>query len=118
MFNGRIINDLIENKRAKKIDVYNYAGITKSTLDNIIKGTSIPNCNTLEKIADFFEVSIDTFFVREIQTVKSIGNNVTINGNRNSVSSDILLNESKKEVEHLKELLAEKERLIQVLMKK
>ena len=80
MFNGRIINDLIENKRAKKIDVYNYAGITKSTLDNIIKGTSIPNCN--------------------------------------SVSSDILLNESKKEVEHLKELLAEKERLIQVLMKK
>lgn len=118
MFNGHIINELIEQKKAKKVDIYNYAEITKATLDNIIKGTSIPNCNTLEKIADFFGVSMDTFFIRDNLPVKSIGNNVTINGNLNNVSSDILLNESKREVEHLKELLAEKERLIQVLMKK
>lgn len=118
MFNGHIISELIEQKKAKKVDIYNYAEITKATLDNIIKGTSIPNCNTLEKIADFFGVSMDIFFIRDNQPVKSIGNNVTINGNLNNVSSDILLNESKREVEHLKELLAEKERLIQVLMKK
>ena len=118
MFNGHIINELIEQKKAKKVEVYNYAGITKATLDNIIKGTSIPNCNTLERIADYFNVSMDMFFIRENNAIKSIGNNVTINGNLNNVSSDILLNESKKEVEHLKELLAEKERLIQVLMQR
>ena len=47
MFNGHIINELIEQKKAKKVDIYNYAEITKATLDNIIKGTSIPNCNTI-----------------------------------------------------------------------
>ena len=52
MFKGQIINDLIDKKRAKKVDVYTYAGITKATLDNIIKGISIPNCTTIEKIAD------------------------------------------------------------------
>lgn len=53
MFKGYIIEQLIREKRVKKADVYHFADIQKATLDNIIKGTSIPNCNTLEKIADF-----------------------------------------------------------------
>ena len=114
MFNGQVISDLIEKKRAKKVDVYTYAGITKATLDNIIKGTSIPNCTTIERIADFFGVPIDSFFNRE-SSVLNIG--YTINGNGNNVSGDIQLHECQKEIEHLKELLQEKERLIQVLMK-
>lgn len=115
MFNGQIINDLIEKKRAKKVDVYTYAGITKATLDNIIKGTNIPNCTTIERIADFFGVSIDSFFNRD-STILNIGH--TVNGNGNNVSGDIQLHEYQKEIEHLKELLQEKERLIQVLLNK
>lgn len=65
MFKGYIIEQLIREKRVKKADVYHFADIQKATLDNIIKGTSIPNCNTLEKIADFFNVSIDIFFERD-----------------------------------------------------
>ena len=64
MFKGHIIEQLIQDKKVKKADVYRFANIQKATLDNIIKGTNIPNCNTLEKIADFFNVSIDIFFER------------------------------------------------------
>lgn len=65
MFKGYIIEQLIRERKVKKTDVYRYADIQKATLDNIIKGTNVPNCNTLEKIADFFNVSIDIFFERE-----------------------------------------------------
>lgn len=65
MFKGYIIEQLIRERKIKKTDVYRYADIQKATLDNIIKGTNVPNCNTLEKIADFFNVSIDIFFERE-----------------------------------------------------
>ena len=65
MFKGYIIEQLIRERKIKNADVYRYAYIQKATLDNIIKGTNVPNCNTLEKIADFFNVSIDMFFERE-----------------------------------------------------
>ena len=75
MFKGYIIEQLIRERKVKKADVYRYADIQKATLDNIIKGTNVPNCNTLEKIADFFNVSIDIFFER----VKN--DNTMYNGN-------------------------------------
>ena len=65
MFKGYIIEQLIRERKVKKAYVYRYADIQKATLDNIIKGTNVPNCNTLEKIADFFNVSIDIFFERD-----------------------------------------------------
>lgn len=65
MFKGYIIEQLIRERKVKKADVYRYADIQKATLDNIIKGANVPNCNTLEKIADFLNVSIDIFFERE-----------------------------------------------------
>ncbi len=46
----------------------------------------------------------------------SIGHSV--NGNGNLVSGDIRLNECQREIEHLKELLSEKERTIQILLNK
>ena len=48
MFKGYIIEQLIRERKVKKADVYRYADIQKATLDNIIKGTNVPNCNTLE----------------------------------------------------------------------
>ena len=65
MFRGYIIEQLIRERKVKKADVYRYADIQKATLDNIIKVTNVPNCNTLEKIADSFNVSIDIFFGRD-----------------------------------------------------
>lgn len=65
MFKGYIIEQLIRERKVKRADVYRYADIQKVTLDNIIKGANVPNCNTLEKIADFLNVSIDIFFERE-----------------------------------------------------
>lgn len=133
MFKGQLIGQLIDNANVKKKEVYEYAGITKSTLDNIIKGNNKPNSSTLEKIADFFQLSIDYFFEREIEIDNSIniGHHVNVNGNGNSVTGDIALSECHNQVAHLKdiikqkdallkqkdELLQEKERLIQVLMK-
>ena len=110
MLKGHIINELIDERRVKKVDLYTYAGITKSTLDNIIKGINDPKCTTIEKIADFFKMPIDFFFNL------NIGHQVK--GNGNNVSGDITLSEYQKEIAHLKELLAEKERTIQILMNK
>lgn len=117
MFNGQKINELIEINRVKKVTVYNYADLSKTQFDNIINGNSIPRGDTLERIADFFKVPIDYFFEREVIPF-TIGHHVS--GSRNRVTGDITLNElseCKKENEHLKELLAEKERTIQILMK-
>lgn len=72
MFKGYIIEQLITERRVKKADVYRFADIQKATLDNIIKGTNIPNCNTLEKIADFFNVSIDIFLKEIKMTIRCI----------------------------------------------
>ena len=77
MFKGYIIEQLIRERKVKKADVYRYADIQKATLDNIIKGTNVPNCNTLEKIADFFNVSIDIFFEREKNDNTMYNGNVT-----------------------------------------
>lgn len=116
MFNSKKISELIERERVKKVTIYNYVDLSKTQFDNIINGNSIPRGDTLERIADFFKVPIDTFFERKIETSSTtIGHHV--NGNGNNVIGDIALNECKKEIEHLKELLAEKERTIQILMK-
>lgn len=37
MFKGHIIEQLIQDKKVKKADVYRFANIQKATLDNIIK---------------------------------------------------------------------------------
>lgn len=76
MFKGYIIEQLIRERKVKKADVYRYADIQKATLDNIIKGTNVPNCNTLEKIADFFNVSIDIFFERDKNDTTMYNGNV------------------------------------------
>lgn len=95
MFKGYIIEQLIQERKVKKADIYRFADIQKATLDNIIKGTSTPNCNTLEKIADFFNVSIDIFFERDKN------DNTMYNGN---VIKQLLLDKKVTNKELLKHL--------------
>ena len=67
--------------------------------------------DNLEIIADYFNVPIDYFFDRDIN---SSGINIghQVKGNGNKISGDITLSECRKEIEHLNALLEEKERVI------
>lgn len=59
---------------------------------------------------------IDYFFDRELDNAHiNIGHHV--NGIGNNVSGDITLSECQKELAHLQQLLEEKERTIQILMR-
>lgn len=114
MFNFQRIKDIAEEKGLTHKEVYEAAGIKRETFYSFAR-TIAPNSSNLEKIADVLHCKIDDFFDREVEcTSINIGHNVKGNGNK--VSGDISLSEYKKEVEHLKELLAEKERTIQILM--
>lgn len=111
MFNGQKIKDLIDDKKVTKVSLFSYANISKKSLDNIINGSNIPNSNTIEAIADFFKVPIDYFFDRKIDLSNTnVGNPIKDNVNNTL--------EDQKEIEHLRELLVEKERTIQILMNK
>ena len=114
MFNGQKIKHLLEERKQTKKSLLSIINITGAALDNITNGISMPKADNLEKIADFFELPIDYFFDREDYSNSHIGHHV--NGNGNKVSGDITLSECQKENQHLRELLAEKERTIQILL--
>ena len=123
MFNGQKIKDIISNKGLTQKQVFNRAGIKEATFYSLFNQTANPSSNILESIADVLGCSIDDFFDRnnDAQLI-NIGHNVSGNGNK--VTGDIALSECQSEVAHLKELLKEKdellnekERLIKVLMK-
>lgn len=115
MLNGRKIEKLIEEYNVSKQDLSDATGMSRTTLYNILCSKRSPSCENVEKIADYFKVPIDSFFDRSVEiTGNKVGHSV--NGNGNNVSGNILLNECQKENEHLKEIIAEKERTIQILL--
>lgn len=64
MYNGQKIADLIASSKATKTSICDAVGFTSnSQLRQVIQGN--PTAKTLEKIADFFNVSIDYFFDRQ-----------------------------------------------------
>ncbi|RHJ80652.1 helix-turn-helix domain-containing protein [Parabacteroides sp. AM08-6] len=112
MFNGQKISELIEERKIAKKDVYDHIGVTKSQLDNYIKGKNIPGSEKLESLADFFGCSIEIFFNREIDLKDNIHIGHQVNGHDNNVSGDISLSECKKELELTQKLLKEKDERI------
>ena len=126
MFKGQIINTLLTNKKASKKDLIDFVGLSKSQVYKIINGEAMPQADNLERIADFFNVSMDIFFDRKIDAESaSIQIGHTVTGLVNNITGDISLSECQKELEHLRTLLQEKEkqleekeRLIQILMTK
>ena len=115
MFIGERINKLLEERKITKVNLYTSIGISGPGLDKIIAGANV-RVGNLEKIADFFKVSMDYFFDREADN-SSINIGHHVNGSGNNVSGDITLSECQKELVHLKQLLEEKERTIQILLK-
>jgi DNA-binding Xre family transcriptional regulator len=104
-------------KLAKDIDM------SETNLHRCINANKI-QANDLEKIASIFKIPISYFFEDTpngniTQTGNGNVGNVIGNSNRVMVSDcESRLEIAEKEKEHLRALLEEKERLIQVLMKK
>jgi transcriptional regulator with XRE-family HTH domain len=125
MANFLLIRDLCEKNNISLAELSSRTGMTCSNIQKIMSsGTT--KTKTIEKIAKALNVPVGYFFDEPtassiIQTDNAIGKNKvqghTVQGDGNKVSGNVSLNECHKEIEHLKELLAEKERLIQVLMK-
>ena len=124
MFIPSRINDLIEQKKMTKRHFCELAGISLTTLNRTTEHGSEIGATKLEKIADVLKVSMDYFFDREDysgkenvliseKAVDNSQNNNTINGNGHSINVTYC---DRREIEHLKELLMEKERMIQLLM--
>jgi transcriptional regulator with XRE-family HTH domain len=115
MANFLYIRDLVENKNMTIRELSNKIGMTDSAMHALIKKGST-NTSTLEKIAQELDVPVGYFF-------DDTPNNITANhgsvalGNH-SVAGNISLSDCQKELEHLKQLLEEKERTIQILMNK
>jgi transcriptional regulator with XRE-family HTH domain len=109
---GLIVDKLRHERKVKKITLYNHLGITKNTLNDYLTEKTNMTFETVQKIADFFKVPISYFFE------DSPNGNITQTGKGNTASiyGNISLSDCQKEVEHLRALLEEKERLIQVLM--
>lgn len=64
MYNGNIIRQLLVEKNIPNKELLRYIGTeANASLAQIVNGN--PTVKRLEKVADFFGVSMDTFFERE-----------------------------------------------------
>lgn len=110
MANLLLIRDLIEKKKIAIGDLCEQAQITPQTLREAIKRNSTKT-DILERVAHILNVPIGYFFGEQA--------GIVVNGENNQVHSgqgNQFMLSQEKEIEHLRELLAEKERLIQVLL--
>lgn len=125
MYNGLRIRQLIESKGMLQKDVYQKAGMSKPTFDGLVNEGANPTARNLELVADVLQCPIDYFFDRNIDMPNQ---KLTVSGNGNKVQNgdgNVMIESQAKEIEHLQQLLAEKEkaladkeRTIQILMDK
>jgi transcriptional regulator with XRE-family HTH domain len=114
MSNFLIIRDLAEKKNMTIRKLANKIGVTESALHLLIKNGSTKT-STLEKIAKVLDVPVGYFF----DEVPSNGN-MTNTGSGNQVfnqSGTVTISECEKENAHLRQLLEEKEKQIELLRK-
>ena len=64
MYNGNVIKQLLLDKKVTNKELLRYLGTeANASLAQIVNGN--PTVKRLEKVADFFGVSMDVFFDRE-----------------------------------------------------
>ena len=115
-FNVQRLLSLIEQKKITKKQFCKDVSLSPTTLANMQTREDYEiGSNRLVAIADYFNVSLDYFFDRENMNV-NFGHTVT--GNDNCVSGNIMVSQYATQIEHLTELLNEKERTIQILLNK
>lgn len=116
MANLILIRDLSESKGITIRELARQLEITEGAIQKMI-ATGSTNTSTIEKIASIFNVPVGYFFDTPPM------NQPIANGDRSAASvygNAIVgeLTDKDKEIEHLKQLLKEKERTIQILMNK
>jgi transcriptional regulator with XRE-family HTH domain len=108
MYNSQKIFDLLAARNLKNKDLLEHLGKNwNGSLSQVVNGDL--RASKLEQIADFFGVSIDTFFIRDGAYQQSDA--VSTNGRLNSVRTAAAL--SKQKV--LEDLIAEKDKRIKLL---
>ena len=107
MYNGQVINVLLKERNLRAKDLLEYLQLqSNGSITPLVKGN--PTAERLEKIADFFEVPIDTLFQRS----KNYGYNVV--GNSNHVAN-VTIGELKGKYQAQEKIIEEKEKRIQLL---
>lgn len=111
-----LIKDFCERKKIEIKRLAEETGMSEQNFHRCIRINKM-QAGDLEKVAHILNVPISTFF-DEVDSSNSI-----INGDKSAASiygnaTTITIDDKDKEIEHLKELLAEKERTIQILMSK
>lgn len=109
----RLLNSLVEKSKMGKAKIASKANISRTTLDNALNGADL-KISTLESLANVLGVSPNVFFGENHVATSGDFSPASISGNV-SVTSDAVLQER---VKSLESLLAEKERLIKVLMER
>lgn len=122
MYNGLIIKNLLEERKIPNKELLIYLGYDKdggnTSLSQIIKGN--PTVKRLEPIADFFKVSMDFFFDRNVDYIPFTGNvigngNAIGNGNTIGKIDSVIESEYKMKIESLEKLIEEKDKRIKTL---
>lgn len=110
---GLILSRLIEDKNVKKTQLAKHLDVARNTLDDYLSERTYMTTEKLEKVANFFKLPISYFFEDTNGNITQTGK-----GNTASIYGNISLSDCQKENEHLRALLEEKERTIQILMNK
>lgn len=108
---GELTDRIVNEKRLKKVDFCKAIGISTGYYSVLIQKPSI-QCDLLEKICQALDISPAIYFDDYNEPTNRIGdvNNTAIMGN-----AQVTITQG--EVERLRELLNEKERTIQILLR-
>lgn len=113
MYNGQIIKDLLRKRKIQNKTLNEALGWNNSQLKQVVEGN--PKVSTLELVADFFHVSMDVFFERNISVLPS-SNHVL--GDGNNVNSVVFnCDQLTERIKTLEQLLHEKDKRIETLEK-
>ena len=104
MYNGNHIKELLAYTGRTNKELLLYLGVEgNSSITQLTKGN--PTANKLEKIADFFDVPVDDFFIR----------NQGISRSKDSTED---ANHLKEKIKLLEQLLSQKNKIIELLEEK
>jgi transcriptional regulator with XRE-family HTH domain len=118
MYNGQIVRLLLDRQNKRPVDLLIYLGKKQSGgsayINSLVDGN--PTARTLEKVADFFGVSMDAFFVREkslsLGSTSVVGNGNAVGTCSNVVSDSASQNEK---IKLLESLINDKDKRIETL---
>jgi len=105
-----VIKEISEKRNIPIVDLANKINMSPQNLHRCIRENKI-EASVLEKISYILDVPINTFFNEK--------NNYAISGNHQinyGIGTQTIITNEQKEIEYLKQLLEEKERLIQHLL--